>query len=485
MSVRAMARKKVSLSSYGFRAHPGRGKLGSMNDADWKRLLNRIRDGDVVPVVGPQLLVDADSHSSRQAGIAEALLSNHGQSVAPGSLPPFRELNEAFERLSTKVRPQDIYADVHELMREDGRRNASILPLPLQQIAHIADFRLLVSLTPDDALARALRLRCAVNEIVHSPNLPTGELKDLPPDWLQRAGEVQLLYLFGKARSTPMFAIHDEDVLEYAHNIIERGSQVPGAFLGELRQRSLLLIGCNFPDWLSRFFLRLTNRNRLSTKDKREWMVEQLAPQESLTCFLRSHSRETEVLADLPPVQFVAELHRRWMDDHGGDGDASQPLGQPPVPPAALFFVSYSRIGDLPRAEGLVQTLLELGASAAEVWFDRTSIEPGQDFKHRILDGIRGCTYFVPLLSANVDARSEAFVFSEWREATARMQNMNREFVLPVVVDADYEPGRYTAEAARPWRDIDHGHAPLGVADARLRGKLTQMLRDARRGTKA
>ena len=452
-----------------------------MTEAEWKRLLNRIRDGDVVPVLGTQLLVDPATGASGQASVAESLLSRHGEPVEPGSLPAWRELNEAFERLSAKVRPQDIYADVHEIMREHSLRNAADLPAALKQIAQIADFRLLVTLTPDEGLARALRQRCAVNEIVHSPSLPTGEWKDLPADWMRRAGEVQLLYLYGKSRSTPMFAIHDEDVLEYAHNIISGGSQVPAAFLGELRQRSLLLIGCNFPDWLSRFFLRLTNRNRLSVKDKREWLVEQLPQPESLTCFLRSHSRETEVLAGQSPTQFVAELHRRWMDDHGGGGDLPSPK-LPPVPPAPLFFISYSRRGDLACAETLVQTLIELGAAPAEVWFDRTNIEPGDDFRHRILDGIRGCSYFVPLLSADVASRPEAFVFNEWREANKRLTTMNRDFVLPVIVDDDYQPERYSADAARPWRDIDHGHAPRGVADARLRNKLTRLLRDARRG---
>ena len=453
--------------------------------SDWKRLLDRIRDGDVVPVLGPQLLVEADGHTSRQAGIADALLRDHGLEVEHGSLPAFRELNEAFTRLKDKVRPQDIYADVHDLIRNDSLASGAAAPTPIQQIAQISDFRLWVTLTPDDWLARSLRQRCAVNEIVHSPRWPTSEGKDLPPDWHQRAGEVQLLYLFGKSRTIPTFAIHDEDILEYAHNIIARGSQVPGAFLGELQERSLLLIGCNFPDWLSRFFLRLTNKSRLSEKGKREWMVEQLAPQESLTCFLRSYSKETEVLSDLPPAQFVAELHRRWLEDRGGGDSMTPPAGDERAPGGAMFFVSYSRVGDLPRAETLVRRLIGLGAAEAEVWFDRRSIEPGHDFRNQILDGIRGCRYFVPLLSDKANGREEAFVFSEWREANDRLSRMNREFVFPVIVDPEYDPGRYTADPVRSWRGIDFGHAPQGEPDARLLAKFKKLLRDARRPAEA
>ena len=95
---------------------------------------------------------------------------------------------------------------------------------------------------------------------MHSPKLQTiSEGNDLPQDWSERRGDVQLLYLLGKSSPAANFAIHDEDVLEYAHNVIARGS-VPNVFIGELQQRNLLLIGCNFPDWLSRFFLRATRQ---------------------------------------------------------------------------------------------------------------------------------------------------------------------------------------------------------------------------------
>lgn len=45
-----------------------------------------------------------------------------------------------------------------------------------------------------------------------------------------------------------MFAIHDENILEYVHNIIARGSHAPIKFFSELQQRNLLLIGCTAKD---------------------------------------------------------------------------------------------------------------------------------------------------------------------------------------------------------------------------------------------
>ena len=453
-----------------------------MTEAAWKRLIDKIRESNVVPIIGPRLLVGADGKTSLQEQVATRLLQACGMKGSDVPLPPFRELNEAVSRLKGTVDQQDLYDQVHDVIRSVTTRTDFVVPAPIRQLAQIADFRLLVTLTPDDLLSRSLRQRCAVNEIVHSPNLPTSEGRDLPRDWQARPGEAHLLYLFGKSRSAPMFAIHDEDVLEYAHNVIARGSQVPSAFLGELQQRNLLLVGCNFPDWLSRFFLRATNQKRLSENSKRAWLIEQLLPEESLTCFLSSYSKDTEILSETSPVEFVAELHRRWSAEHGGRDREAERATNDAGPRGTMFFISYSRKSDLPRAETLYQALLRQGVTQGEVWFDRHTIEPGQDFGHRILDGVRNCRYFLPLLSHAANDREEAFVFREWKEANLREGGVNREFIIPIIVDSDYEPDRYTARPVREWTRIDFGHAPEGLPDGRLEAKLKRMVRDARRG---
>ena len=450
-----------------------------MNEVSWKRLLNQIRDGYVIPVLGSELLVDAEG-VPLQRRIALALLAAH--EVEPETeLPAFHELNAAVALLKSRTSLQDLYADIDDALCAVTAAEGA-LPAAIRQLAEITDFRLFVTLTPDDLLARCLRRRCAVTEIVHSPKLPSSESRDLDPDWRERPGEAQVLYLFGKSRPAPMFAIHDEDILEYAHNLMSHGSQVPAVFLGELQERNLLLIGCDFPDWLSRFFLRVTNKSRLSEKTKREWLIDRPESSGSLVAFLSSYSKDTEVLTQQAPPDFVAELHRRWLA--GQDEcrrEAAAPVAEV-VPPQAMFFISYSRSTDLPRAEALYQTLLGLGAAEGEIWFDRKAIDPGQDFSRRILSGIGGCRYFLPLLSDGVNGREEAFVFREWRQANERLKDMNREFVIPVIVDADYEPERYTAAPVQAWSGIDFAHAPGGVPDARTTTKFRTLLRNARRG---
>jgi hypothetical protein len=86
------------------------------------------------------------------------------------------------------------------------------------------------------------------------------------------------------------------------------------------------------------------------------------------------------------------------------------------------------------------------------------------------------------LISSNADQLDERFFYREWRAAIDRSTAiMGREFIVPLIVDEDYEPQRYR-KVLREWSDhIDFGHAPSGVPDARLRQRLTTLIRAHRR----
>jgi hypothetical protein len=465
-----------------------------MDDYFWDSLIDKIRENNVVPVLGSRLYVSPDG-VRLQARVAERLFQ--ASRVAPtAALTPFHEVHEAVSILKTKLSPQRLYDAVHDAIRKTLADPGFKVPTAIEQLAKITDFRLLVTLTPDDLLLRCLRqererapglssdveadeLAETVVEILHSPTLPTSEARDLPLEWQARSRQSYLLYLFGKARSAPTFAIHDEDVLEYAHNIIARGSQTPTRFFDELQQRNLLLIGCNFGDWLSRFFLRATNRQRLlANASKFSWLVEPLEPEESLTCFLRAFNADTEIVSELPPVEFVAELYRRWR------AKAALAAPESPAPERALFFVSYSRT-DSPLAHNLCDVLRGLGVRESELWFDRIAVQPGMNFDDRIKDGIRTCRYFLPLLSQGADQRGDGVFLDEWRAANARAQDeqakgLGKDLILPIVLDSAYSPNAYGADPVTAWRSIDFGHAPGGVPDERLKNQLKHLIRQSR-----
>ena len=453
-----------------------------MEEKSWDRLLRRIEDGLVVPVLGQQMLTSGDNDSTLQAKIADYLLKLYDIEPDTISLTPFNELNDAVAQIKKEQTfdMQDLYADVHDAVKLMTTGQNAVIPEPIRQISEISAFQLLITLTPDDQLARSLRERCTVNEIIYSPYLPTSEGADLPSDWQSRHGEVQLLYMFGKSRAAPMFAIHDEDLLEYVHNIISRGSHVPVRFLDELQQRSLLLIGCNFPEWLNRFFLRLTKQGRLQDiQRKREWLIEDHVQDKTLIYFLENYSTGTKIVSDISPAAFIAELHQRWLA-RNGNGDQTQSSQIEQIPRGALFFISYSRGTDSASATKLIEWLQSQGVSSNEIWFDKQSIEPGNDLRMRILEGIQTCRYFIPLISMPADALDEKYFRREWHEAIDRSKAIQgRTFIFPIIVDQDFELDEYRC-LPHAFKQLLIGHAPAGYPNEQTHIALKKLVRSER-----
>lgn len=61
---------------------------------------------------------------------------------------------------------------------------------------------------------------------------------------------------------------------------------------------------------------------------------------------------------------------------------------------------------------------------------------------------------------------------------------MNRTFVVPLIVDTQYEPARFD-KLVVDWNRLDFGFAPDGVPDDRTLAMLKDLLRTARNPARA
>ena len=140
----------------------------------------------------------------------------------------------------------------------------------LRDLAAIDDLRLFVSTTPDRLLAKAL------NEVRFYGEQKTLEIPFSPfkstPEQAQNAqrpapSDTVVLNLFGQSASTPEYAIHEEDRLEWIHALLTEPASLPDWLDYPLKNRPMLFIGCEIPDWFGRFLLRLSSDKRLSLRD--------------------------------------------------------------------------------------------------------------------------------------------------------------------------------------------------------------------------
>jgi len=101
--------------------------------------------------------------------------------------------------------------------------------------------------------------------------------------------------------------------------------------------------------------------------------------------------------------------------------------------PAPSVFLSYAS-EDRPAAQTLKEAL---SASGLDVWYDESGLDGGDAWDQKIRRQIRECDFFMPLISAQTEARPEGYFRREWRLAVERTLDMadDHTFLLPVAID--------------------------------------------------
>ncbi|WP_169816226.1 toll/interleukin-1 receptor domain-containing protein [Nocardia miyunensis] len=356
---------------------------------------------------------------------------------------------------------------------------------PLRDLAAIADLRLFVTTTPDRVLAQALdevrfRGRPATREIRFSPSQSTSEqARNAQP---AAPADTVVLSLFGQAASTPQYAIHEEDQLEWLHALLSDTASLPDWLAYPLKHQPMLFVGCEVPDWLGRILLRMESTTRLSLESKQFFFVRpSTAGEAPLSNFFATYCRKTQVQQlQMEPAAFVAELRKRWEGQSASTRRLPVDVIGPPASNAPTIFISYMR-EDADAARRLSDAISRLGG---DVWLDERRLRAGDVWEQDILTAIRkSVRLFVPVVSANTEREEEGYVFREWDEAADRSRSIpRRRFIVPVIVDRDYagDPSRYR-QIPDVFRRLQFGRAPAGDPDAQLLTTLTSEIRAMRR----
>ncbi len=123
-------------------------------------------------------------------------------------------------------------------------------------------------------------------------------------------------------------------------------------------------------------------------------------------------------------------------------------------------FLSYAS-QDSEAARRIAEALR---AAGVEVWFDQNELVGGDAWDAKIRKQIADCALFVPVISANTQARGEGYFRIEWRLAAQRTHAMadDTTFLLPVVIDAtrDADARVPTEFRAVQWTRLPGGETP-------------------------
>jgi len=238
------------------------------NDRNWRNLLMDVEGRQVIPIIGSELLVlgEEPGRPTLYEHVAKELVSRLSLDE--------KRLFKGYGLLDVTSLflqdPRNRADDLHYEMRGILTEHPWPTPEPLRQLASITHFDLFVSTTFDSLMEQAL------NEVLFKGAACTRtfaysekrQVEDLPKD--TECAKPIVFQLFGRLDSTGDYGISEEKILEFTHRLQSRDLR-PQNLFDALQTKSLLVLGCGFPGWLARFFLRAVKGSSSSRRERLEW----------------------------------------------------------------------------------------------------------------------------------------------------------------------------------------------------------------------
>ncbi len=146
--------------------------------------------------------------------------------------------------------------------------------------------------------------------------------------------------------------------------------------------------------------------------------------------------------------------------------------------PSHAVFLSYAS-QDVAAAQKICEALR---AAGIEVWFDQSELRGGDVWDRSIRQHIHDCRLFIPVISAQTDARPEGYFRREWKLAVDRTYDMSERvaFLVPVVIDGTSDARADVPERFRAaqWSRLPGGETPPAFVE-RIRRLLSPSEPDA------
>ncbi len=139
--------------------------------------------------------------------------------------------------------------------------------------------------------------------------------------------------------------------------------------------------------------------------------------------------------------------------------------------PHKAVFLSYAS----QDAEAARRICESLRAGGVEVWFDvEGGLEHGDEWDAKIRRQIKECVLFIPVISANTQARHEGYFRIEWDLAAERARGIASgvAFILPVVIDDTREPAALVPDR---FRAVQWTKLPGGVVTPEVKARYLKL----------
>ena len=271
-----------------------------LNDRRWAQLLKEIDRGNVVLVIGQELLsinVDGEQvllkdYILREIANRLGVIYEEGMDFSNFS---FDERKTAWERIDS-----DPYYETYKIINELKEKNIGT-PETLLKLLSIDKFDKVITTTINDFVYEAMKKNrnVSVQQLEYRKNSNEQDIS------LEQNNFVY--HMFGKVAPTEDYVLTDDDMLEFMHCWMDEGRR-PMNLASTLFNKYLLVVGCNYPYWLFRFFFHSLKYSQTTGSASTLGMLADSKLDAKLVDFLSRMNAGVHEDA----VNFVNELVERW-----------------------------------------------------------------------------------------------------------------------------------------------------------------------------
>lgn len=386
------------------------------DEKNWSILFEQIVKGNVIPVIGPEM-IHIGLKSSTQF-LIDAFAGLCG--IDEGEMSSFSQL--VYDK---RFRDKEL-GDIHDLLtlNLNSVSNASYFDNAednslLIRLLSLPYFPFVITTTFDPIVENMMRR-------IHGDKLHVLTFRNDPGknDDIANGEETRqptLYYMFGKADGKAgSFVVTAEDLLKFSRSWMQpndSSSNVkPSRFSNMLANRYLLVLGYDYQDWLFRFFWYAMKSDSFGTEQG--GMLAHTRADNELIAFLTNQAKAFSQVE--PNMQLLVDRICKGVAEAEKENAPEDTTFNQVPELGADVFISYSR-GDSVLVEELYKVLTARGL---KVWYDRHSLHKGLDFMRQIENAIKHSTFFVPVLTNTIiqQAGKEHPYRLEWKYAVEHIQ---------------------------------------------------------------
>lgn len=400
-------------------------KTVSENNRQWNELIEKIIQGEVVPVIGPEFMAKDEDDANKWLNPHQELINMLAETKGISSCHhssfsellyddgfPASERMDIYDMIGEAFEPEIKELDKGKISEERIFSPSALLI----RLLKVCKFRFVIttSFTPI--------VEYAMKEIYGTENVNVMNFSNNPlgNDDLSDVDDIYkpaVYYMFGRVcRQSERYVVNDSDMLSFCRSWL---SNAPSNLVNVLRDKYLLLLGNNYSDWLCRF-VWYSMKTKLKTELK--GMVVNPIANESLLQFMKRIDAFTQKDPHAVIDKIEALVTERLK--------SQEKLKYQKPDMNTDVFISYSR-----RDSEIVKKLYdELTSKGLRVWYDKENLGIGDKFMEEIKLAIKKTRIFIPVLSHHIDAeKNQSHPYrTEWEIAMEVASTYGRNFILPI-----------------------------------------------------